>query len=397
MLDFHKHFSIAHWDNHSTDDDFYLAFAASSDEYKKEIRDIYFGVEFTYQHLGQTRRYGETMGVTATEGQVDNLLRIQREFGVECSMTINSLNIPVEIAADPVVMARFLDFLQGYYDRGLRSCTMSNTHLMRKGVLQDRFPEMRWKNTVNQQVKSTQELYDYAALGYNTICLDRSVNRDLETLQEIYREAKKIDVEISLLVSEGCLPTCPFKTEHDSWQATLQKSPINYWQTFPETCSSWRARASAHMPRLGIDISMATEELLELWMENTGVMKFSGRMSPTSGLSGVKMCWTGVGKKKTNVLGAHEMAIEEFEYADSFSEIYEKKLAPYIVDRWMPMGWTRIGAKNQHAPEDVNLIWLTRKGKGLSKLLSTCKNRCWDCHACEHVFGVTPFNSAIGL
>ena len=395
MPDFDKRFSIAHWDNHSNDDDFYRAFAASSAAYKREIRDIYFGVEFTYPYLGQTRRYGETMGVTASPGQIDNLLRIQREFGVECSMTINSLNIPVEIASDPIVLGQFLEFIQGHYDKGLRSCTISNTHLMRKGVLQSRFPEMRWKNTVNHQVKTTQELYDYAALGYNTICLDRSLNRDLETLKEIYKEAKKVNVEISLLVSEGCLPTCPFKAEHDSWQEALQKGPMNYWQTFPETCAAWRT--TARMPRLGTDISMATEELVELWMANTDVMKFSGRISPTGGLSGVKMCWTGVGKKKTGVLGAHEMKAEEFEYADSFFEIYEKKLAPYVVDRWQPMGWTRVGVKNQHAPEEVELIWLTNKGKALSKILSTCKNRCWDCHACERVFGVAPFDSVIGL
>ena len=47
--------------------------------------------------------------------------------------------------------------------------------------------------------------------------------------------------------------------------------------------------------------------------------------------------------------------------------------------------------------EDIELIWATPKGRGLSKILSTCKNRCWDCHACEKVFGMEPFNSALEL
>jgi collagenase-like PrtC family protease len=335
------------------------------------------------------------MGVTATEGQVDNLLRIQREFGVECSMTINSLSIPLEIAADPMVMRGFIDFIGGFYEKGVRSCTLSNTHLMRVGVLQNEFPEMRWKNTVNQQVKSVQELYDYAGLGYNTICFDRSLNRDIETLTEVYREAKKLDIEVSLLASEGCLPSCPFKTEHDSWQEKLQKSPQNYWQTFSNTCTGWRARADAQMPRLGTDINMATEELFELFMENTDILKFSGRMNAPSIVSKAAMCWAGVSRTKTRT-GEEVQDIQEFEYADSVKEIYEKKLAPYLVSRWTP-GWTLVDDKHQFDITDKDSIWLTKKGRGLSKLLSSCKNRCWDCHACEKVFGVEEFNSVLSI
>jgi hypothetical protein len=193
MPNFLRHFSVPHWDMHRNDDDFYNAFAASHADYKAEIRDIYFGVEYTYQHLGQTRRYGETMGVAASNKQVDNLLRIQREFGVECSMTINSLEIPIELASDPVVIQGFVQFVGEFYEKGVRSCTLSNTHLMRTGILQKNFPEMTWKNTVNHSVKSVQEMYDFAALGYNTICFDRSLNRDIETLKEVYRESKKIE------------------------------------------------------------------------------------------------------------------------------------------------------------------------------------------------------------
>ena len=337
-MDFDKHFSIAHWDQHPNDDDFYTAFAESSDDYKREIRDIYFGVEFRYEHLGRSQRYGETMGVAATEGQLNNLLRIQSEFGVECSMTVNSLNIPLELATDPVVSQKFINWIGEYYEKGVRSCTLSHTHFMRNGVLQKNFPNMNWKNTVNQQVKSVQEMYDFAALGYNTICFDRSLNRDTTTLKEIYREAKKVKIEVSLLASEGCLPSCPFKGEHDTWQEELQKSPRNYWETFDNTCTGWRARADAQMPRLGTDINMATEELFELFMENTDVLKFSGRMNAPSEITDAALCWTGTTHSSSRT-GDEIQSVPQFEYADSVREIYEKKLAPYLIGRWTP-GWT---------------------------------------------------------
>jgi len=395
---FEKRFSLAHWDNHPNHEDFYNAFKSSAPEYKKEIRDIYFGSEFIYNYKGEDKRYGEIMGVTATQKQFEQLLRLQDDCGIECSLTVNSLNIPREIASDPDVTQQFVDYIKVYYDLGVRSCTISNTHLMKLGVLQSEFPEMLWKNTVNHQVKTTQEVYDYAALGYNTILFDRSLNRDSDLLKEMYREAKKIGCEVSLLASESCLPSCPFKREHDSWQEELQKSDSNYWQTFSQTCTKWRG-VGGRLPRLGTDMSMATKELVDLFMANTDVMKFSGRISPSVEMKNIRMCWSGAASKKVGVLGPHDMSPKEFEFADCFEEIYEKELAPYIVDRWLPMGWTYINniTKNQHAQEDIELIWATPKGRGLSKILSTCKNRCWDCHACEKVFGVEPFNSALEL
>ena len=392
---FNKRFSIPHWDGNDDDEAFYNAFIASSHKYKEEIRDIYFGAEFIYLYKGQRKRYGEVMGVTASDKQIDNLFKIQNEFGVECSMTLNSLNIPSELSSDISIVSSFIKFIRKYYDKGLRSCTISCTHLMRTGKLQQEFPKMRWKNTVNHQVKTTQELYDYAALGYNTLIFDRSLNRDADILKEMYSEAKKLNIEVSLLASESCLPSCPFKTEHDSWQEELEKSNNNYWSAFTDTCPHWRK--AGILPRSGTNISMATKELVDFYMKFTDVLKFSGRLSGNT-TNNIKLCWNGSGKLKTSVLGAYRANNNNFEYADSFDEIYTKELEPYIQDRWLPTGWAGNDIKKrQHKNQDLETIWHTKKGVSLSKILSNCKNRCWSCHACEKVFGVEKFNSVLEL
>jgi hypothetical protein len=398
MPDFTRKFSIPHWDNYSDDDIFYRLFKNSAKEYKDEIRDIFFGGEFHYEYKGEQKKYGDVMGVSPSPIQLDNLFKIQDEFGTEISLTLNTLDMGKELASDANVINQMLEFIRGYYERGLRVCTISSTHLMRTGALQEAFPDMNWKNTVNHLVKSTQEVYDYAALGYTTILLDRSLNRDIDLLKEIRQETKKLKIETSLLASESCMPSCPFKQEHDLWQAPLQQSESNYWQTFPTTCVRWRTPYTEQLPRLGINISMATKEIVDEFSENVDVFKFSGRLGQSQGIDpDGRMCWSGIEKGNRKIDLESGKLLDAFEYANSFQEIYEKSLSPYLVDRWAPQGWTNLTQTQQHSAEDISSIWNTKKGRGLSKVLSKCKNRCWDCHACENVFNVEEFNSVLSL
>ena len=383
MSRFANKFSLPHWDGCADDDIFYRILRNATPEYRAEIRDIFFGGTYRYEYKGLNRAFGEVMGVTANPAKIDNLFRIQDELGVPVSLTLNTMTMGNEIASDGQVVAGLIDYIKSFYDRGLRITTISATHLMRTGILQSEFPGMHWKNTVNHLVRSTQEVYDYAALGYNTILLDRSLNRDLETLKEIYIEARKLGVETSLLASEGCMPSCPFKKEHDDWQSDLQRSPSNYWETFATTCATWNTKAGK-LPRVGTDISMATKSLVDDFTNNVDVLKFSGRIGAGKLIDpNGRMCWVGSGA--------------DFEYADSFEEIYDRGWAPFINARWVPQGWTNLKEPAQIITETINSVWLTKKGKGLSKTLSTCKNKCWDCHACENVFGVEKFNSVLDL
>jgi len=191
-----KRFSVAHFDSWNDDELYYNAIKNSSHQFKNELYDIYFGKIFKYNYEEkeiydeQSKKhevvYGNVMGVEASDKQVDNLFNVQNEFGVEISLTLNQLNIPVEIfySRNNRVVGAFLDWLQNYYDRGLRSCTLANNHMMRAGFLQQRFPDMKWKNTVNQQVSTAQQVIDYMYLGFNVIQLDRSLNRNMDELKK---------------------------------------------------------------------------------------------------------------------------------------------------------------------------------------------------------------------
>jgi len=95
-----KIISIPHFENvqnASHDDTYYHMIKNSSQSFRDEIHDIYFGKIFHYKHNDIDKKYSNPMGIEATVAQVDNLFRIQDEFGIEISLTINSVETPHEI------------------------------------------------------------------------------------------------------------------------------------------------------------------------------------------------------------------------------------------------------------------------------------------------------------
>jgi hypothetical protein len=406
MSKYTKRFSIAHFDMfHGEHEDFYYNIMKNADpSYLNNIHDIYFGKYFSYTYNGQEKRCGNPMGVEASDAQVDYLFKLQEETGIEISLTFNTVEVPHEVVFDHNVRAQFVEWIGSYYDRGLRSCTMSSEHILRTGELQARCPDMRWKSTVNQIVADAQQLIDYAYLGYNTILLDRSLNRNIKELKRI-REAQnylnsqnpKKKLLTSLLVAESCIYRCPFKKEHDSVGEIIStdyfKGPADL------SCNAWRGLPEfAKLPRAGIDLVASDGVTFHKFLDLVDIFKYSGRLSKpatspedTKYLKAVWFYKDGERFKQT-IKFAHESV-----YADNFEAIVENNLAP--IHDWVP-GW--IDTRNVKDDYKVtykgyNGIWSTDGGKRLEKLLTSCRNQCWDCHECERTFGVRDIDSALQI
>lgn len=427
---FAKRFSIAHWDHaDNPESTFSRILLNSSAEYQAEINDIYFGRAFYYSWNGMNRRYGDVMGREASDGQVRDLLDVQEKLGIPISLTLNDENIMPEIVGDKDVREAFISWLKTFYDAGVRICTISDKHLMASGALQEAFPEMHWKNTVNHLVRSAQEVVDYIALGYNTILVDRSMNRNVDELKASYKAAHARGAKISLLASEGCMPSCPFKKEHDTNQAAFQNgfNPTSnqtmtgsYWTVMGGlSCNRWRKSLlekdkesgiidpGTSMPRVGTDIVALDKETFDIFLDNTDILKFSGRLHDSffepDGSRFMLAFAPGVGRfddSLKNMLPNDQQVL-----AESWSEIYEKNLVPF--HSWRPyvarptqegpvtkeqvQEWQEANYENMYSQS----IWATKKAKGFDRILRNCRNQCYDCHACEKVFGYKPVDSLL--
>jgi len=406
-MNLNKRFSIAHYDRWPHPSLYYEAIKNSSQQFRDEICDIYFGKIFRYKYRVQDIYdnyvkfhevvYGNVMGVEASDEQVDYLFKIQEEFGIEVSLTINQLNIPVEIFYSPNdrVINAFLHWLQEFYDRGLRSCTLANNHMMRAGILQDKFPEMKWKNTVNQQVSTAQQVLDYLYLGYNVIQLDRSLNRNMDELKRIKDVVENYKnkypekhVKTCLLVAEDCMPSCPFKRVHDDLQIYHRK--INYWDSAlgALSCERWNyILGECIVPRSGTNCFWLSVDTFKEYAELVDIFKHSGRLNikfPRQDSGGIQFGW---------FAGKHA-AIK------SFSEIIENRLEPVYSWYHGPGISPRFKIDMKDIKEDLkdnSDFLMTDKAKKLEQKLKNCKNQCYNCHLCEKTFELPDFDSLIEL
>ena len=405
-MDFNKRFSIAHYDKfHGEHAGVYYEIIKNADQkFRDNIHDIYFGKYFEYEYNGIQKRCGNPMGVSASDEQIDYLFKIQEEFGIQVSLTFNTVEIPHELAFDPAITEQFVEWIGSYYDRGMRSCTISSEHIMRMGWLQQRCPDMRWKSTVNQIVSDAQQFIDYAYLGYNSINLDRSLNRNIKELRRIRKAQNYLNslnpakpLITILLVAEACIYNCPFKKEHDSVGEVISGNYFNGPADL--SCNGWRQQQEfAELPRSGINIVASEANTYKEFMGLVDVFKFSGRLTvpmfDPKDAHHMKAVWyyDNISKFKQSISLAGKTV-----YADDFNDVVANNMAP--LHNWIP-GWI----DTRYTKEDYRTtykpytgIWATEPGKRLEKILKTCRNQCWDCHECERTFGFQDIDSALQL
>jgi len=399
---------------------YYECFKNSSQQYRDEIFDIYFGKVFHTEFQGKEISYGNVMGVESSDEAIDWLFRIQDDFGTEISLTMNQLNVPLEMYSREVTNT-FVEWLRGFYDRGLRSCTIGNAHIMNSGILQRNFPDMRWKNTVNQMVMNTQMVADIIEMGYTFIQLNRSLNRDMDELKKIkkyvddYNKRYGSNIITCLLVYETCLPFCPFKREHDDIQTLI--GGLHYWKWLGgSTCNRWREHPEYKaLPRTGTDCVWNRRETFEEYANLVDVFKYSGRLSTIypedivldggvvpGWCYGVNPDFTG-GEFATGVEGnknINNISAEQQLLIGSFADILEQNLEP--LRAWTTYWWN---GKNAKIPQNLGRFPELVKGhffttddyNELEEVLKNCKNRCYSCHMCEKVYRVPPIDSLINV
>tara|TARA_B100001750_G_scaffold183552_1_gene152308 strand:- start:1680 stop:2921 length:1242 start_codon:yes stop_codon:yes gene_type:complete len=400
-MNFKKRFSIAHpeKDMENFPNHYYLILKNTPQSILDEIEDIYFGKNFYYTYRRQRKLLGNAMGQESTDEHIDNLLKIQEELGVEVSLTINQTVWPDELILDQTLQDEFVEWVGGYYDKGLKSCTISSKHLMRTMKLQNRCPKMKWKNTVNHIISDGQQVADTIGIGYDTILLDRSLNRNIKELRRINKlvQRQPRPIRTSLLVSEGCLYRCPFKLEHDMASTVIGS---NYWggdnALSSLSCNNWKSDIMDQLPRNGIDMVTTDKEMLDQYLDKkvggVDILKTSGRFD---GRLYNRFTEDEIKNQNVKLMRRFDTLI-----ASSFNDVYETNAIPF--DQWLiltPMkeeaNLTKESYQKYYDEHLQDEIWLSEKGKRLNRILLNCRSQCYDCHECERTFGVPDYDSSI--
>ena len=176
-----------------------------------------------------------------SENYLEQLGRLQ---GVKKYALMNSRFYSPQLLSDQKNMQCIVNTLHDYLERELITGVIYCDHYLLQ-YLSEEAPEIASSleavpgvNTMLDSFSKIDAHLSYIELTNfkrpQKIILDRSLNRDLDSLAKVALQVHTqfSDIRLEVLANEGCLPYCPFKLSHDSYIALAningQKSPFGF-------------------------------------------------------------------------------------------------------------------------------------------------------------------------
>lgn len=128
--------------------------------------------------------------------------------GFKTNMLLNSSCEGAEWYS-PQTVSKTLFLVNKMKDSGLSEITLTNPVYIQK--IKKEHPDLKITASVICEIDSVQRARFFEELGADAFVPDRDINRDLELLKEI-KDAT--NMEMTLMVNEGCLYRCPQRNIH---------------------------------------------------------------------------------------------------------------------------------------------------------------------------------------
>ena len=205
-------------------------------KYKDWIHDIYF----TYVPKG----VGDVMGQQSRRKESKIILRrvldLKDKYGVSICPTFNNIyeqpTYELGKSYDEAInrlVAMGVDIIQVPY-----------VHWIKEWKYKEKFPDVRFKDTVLQRTYFPQEVWLKAESGFDIINIDRNVLRNEDNLKKLVEMKAKFkkehgrDIEIVILANEKCRGYCEVMDEHYRLNSVMNHS---YFQDPMgcQSCSLW--------------------------------------------------------------------------------------------------------------------------------------------------------------
>ena len=167
------------------------------------ITDVYFS----------DNKFGSARSLFNGQEMFDELYAIRDKYGIKIHYLVN----PSTYSND--FYEQVPDLIKHIADIDVDIVTLNNTYLLRAEIIKDfqqHKPNLILKNSVNNLVRTLKDfIFMHEVLHMTHIIVDRSLNRDLDTLRKMSNYAKQHDIKITMLVNEGCIVDCKWKQWDD--------------------------------------------------------------------------------------------------------------------------------------------------------------------------------------
>ena len=181
----------------------------------KQISDVYFS----------DNRFGSARALSLDEEQLAELYEIRNKYGIKLHYLINGNYYSNEF------YEKVHEIIDHMKEMDVDILTMNNTYIMRDrqfiDIIRTCTPRgIEIKNSVNNLPRTVKDIvFLVEVLGIRHVVVDRSLNRNLDELKKIREYCKARNINITMLVNEGCIVDCMWKNFDDMMIAqTNEKS-----------------------------------------------------------------------------------------------------------------------------------------------------------------------------
>ncbi|WHE07773.1 U32 family peptidase [Thermoanaerobacterium thermosaccharolyticum] len=185
-------------------------------KYGESINEIYLSPSKLITSTGRSndaynKYYSET--TDEYEKKIHDLMSFAEKNGVKINFLINGSFINYDYYAEEG-FEKLYRYIDKYYKNGyLTGITIIDPYLLEK---LNKLKSTEWKHlelhaSVNMYANSVNRVLILQELGINSVCIDRDINRNMQLLRNIKANT---NVEIKIMVNEGCLLGCPFRRYH---------------------------------------------------------------------------------------------------------------------------------------------------------------------------------------
>jgi hypothetical protein len=179
----------------------------------EQINDIYFS----------DNRFGSARALELDETMLTELYTIRNKYGIKLHYLINGNYYSNES------YEKVHEIIEHIKDIDVDILTMNNTYLLRDWQFIDiirncRPNKVEIKNSVNNLPRTVKDVvFLVEVLKVDHVVVDRSLNRNLDELKKIRSYCQEHNINITMLVNEGCIVDCLWKNIDDMMIAQTNK------------------------------------------------------------------------------------------------------------------------------------------------------------------------------
>ena len=318
-----------------------MPFPKIVNRYKNYIGEVYFafpGMASGRSALGNENGYSDF----GTLELLTNELKEITDLGVKLDLLLNS-NCNGGDALSLSLERQIISVLEYLCDKGCAPDIVTTTSPVIAQIVRNFDKKIDIRASVNMRI-STIKGVQYVEHLFDSFCVFRDINRDLESLAEISEYLKNNGKGVSLLVNSGCLRNCSMQTFHDNAVAheTEILSKANLPWAGQSACRGFFTKTENH-----------TAFLQNTWIRPEDLHNYSGLIDTA--------------KLATRMHALPAMVIDAYargEYYGNLADLFEPGhgplFAPYVID-------------NSRFPND----WFEKT--------TSCNKQCNKCSYCQSV------------